>query len=311
MLDFFQFMGYYRGKKWKYMVSVIERKPLSGSFTTICCRKEVTFMEKINVLIVDDNVRTINMLEEIVQGDDEMNVIGRAENGLDALEMIKEKEPDVVLLDLIMPKLDGLGVLEKVKKNKELKKVPSFIVISAIAQERVTENAFELGASYYILKPFDNTVVLSRIRQVRGRASHILEKRQQVGAFETSSFSRTHNLEADVTDIIHEIGVPAHIKGYQYLRDAIMMSVDDNEMLNSITKQLYPSIAKRHKTTPSRVERAIRHAIEVAWSRGKMDTINDLFGYTVSYGKGKPTNSEFVALIADKIRLEYKSAGIN
>ena len=118
--------------------------------------------------------------------------------------------------------------------------------------------------------------------------------------------SREQNLETDVTEIIHEIGVPAHIKGYQYLRDAIMMSVDDTEMLNSITKQLYPSIAKRHKTTPSRVERAIRHAIEVAWSRGKMDTIDSLFGYTVSNGKGKPTNSEFVALIADKIRLEYK-----
>ncbi len=268
-------------------------------------------MEKINVLIVDDNIRTVNMLEEIVQSDEEMNVIGKAENGLDALELIREKEPDVVLLDLIMPKLDGLGVLEKVKKNKDLKKVPSFIVISAIAQERVTENAFELGASYYILKPFDNNVVLSRIKQVKGRAGqHLLEKRAPLGAYETPALSRAHNLEADVTDIIHEIGVPAHIKGYQYLREAIMMSVDDTEMLNSITKQLYPSIAKRHKTTPSRVERAIRHAIEVAWSRGKMDTINNLFGYTVSYGKGKPTNSEFVALIADKIRLEYKSAGI-
>ena len=225
--------------------------------------------------------------------------------------MIKEKEPDVVLLDLIMPKLDGLGVLEKIKKDKELTKVPAFIVISAIAQERVTENAFELGASYYILKPFEGSVVLSRIRQVGGRGSqHILEKRGVLSACEVSPVNRPHSLEADVTDIIHEIGVPAHIKGYQYLRDAIMMSVDDHEMLNSITKQLYPSIAKRHKTTPSRVERAIRHAIEVAWSRGKMDTINDLFGYTVSYGKGKPTNSEFVALIADKIRLEYKSAGL-
>ena len=268
-------------------------------------------MEKINVLIVDDNARTVAMLEEIVQGDEDMTVIGKAENGLDALEMIKEKEPDVVLLDLIMPKLDGLGVLEKIKKDKELTKVPAFIVISAIAQERVTENAFELGASYYILKPFEGSVVLSRIRQVGGRGSqHILEKRGVLSACEVSPVNRPHNLEADVTDIIHEIGVPAHIKGYQYLRDAIMMSVDDHEMLNSITKQLYPSIAKRHKTTPSRVERAIRHAIEVAWSRGKMDTINDLFGYTVSYGNGKPTNSEFVALIADKIRLEYKSAGL-
>ena len=266
-------------------------------------------MGKISVLIVDDNVRTINMLEEIVQNDEEMMVVGKAENGLEALDMIREKEPDVVLLDLIMPKLDGLGVLEKIKKSN-LEKIPSFIVISAIAQERVTENAFELGASYYILKPFDSNVVLNRIRQVKGRgAQKIFERRgAMIG---TEQMNRTHNLEADVTDIIHEIGVPAHIKGYQYLRDAIMMSVDDTEMLNSITKQLYPSIAKLHKTTPSRVERAIRHAIEVAWSRGKMDTINALFGYTVSYGKGKPTNSEFVALIADKIRLEYKSVGLS
>lgn len=270
-------------------------------------------MEKINVLIVDDNVRTINMLEEVVGSDEGMNVIGKAENGLEALDLIAEKQPDVVLLDLIMPKLDGLGVLEKVKKNKELKKVPAFIVISAIAQERVTENAFELGASYYILKPFDSNVVLGRIRQVSGRGGQHILDRHSIGVFgaaEAVAAAKPHNLEADVTDIIHEIGVPAHIKGYQYLRDAIMMSVNDHEMLNSITKQLYPSIAKRHKTTPSRVERAIRHAIEVAWGRGKMDTINELFGYTVSYGKGKPTNSEFVALIADKIRLEYKSAGI-
>ncbi len=268
-------------------------------------------MGNISVLIVDDNVRTINMLEEIVKNTEEMTVVGKAENGLDALELIREKEPDVVLLDLIMPKLDGLGVLEKVKKSTDLAKVPAFIVISAIAQERVTENAFELGASYYILKPFDSNVVLNRIRQVKGRGvQKILDKRAGVVAV-TEQMAKGHNLEADVTDIIHEIGVPAHIKGYQYLRDAIMMSVDDNEMLNSITKQLYPSIAKLHKTTPSRVERAIRHAIEVAWSRGKMDTINALFGYTVSYGKGKPTNSEFVALIADKIRLEYKSFGLS
>ncbi len=267
-------------------------------------------MGNISVLIVDDNVRTINMLEEVVKSAEEMTVVGKAENGLDALEMIREKEPDVVLLDLIMPKLDGLGVLEKVKKSTDLAKVPAFIVISAIAQERVTENAFELGASYYILKPFDSNVVLNRIRQVKGRSGQkILDKR--TSAVMTEQMAKGHNLEADVTDIIHEIGVPAHIKGYQYLRDAIMMSVDDNEMLNSITKQLYPSIAKLHKTTPSRVERAIRHAIEVAWSRGKMDTINALFGYTVSYGKGKPTNSEFVALIADKIRLEYKSFGLS
>lgn len=265
--------------------------------------------QKISVAVADDNVRIANLLEYELQKDDEIEFVGKTENGLEILELIKQKQPDVVLLDLIMPKLDGLGVLERAKKDAlEGKKVPEFIVISAIGQELVTENAFLLGAKYYIMKPFDTETVISRIKQLKKAKE---EKTAQMvvrnSVFENAPIrSREQNLETDVTEIIHEIGVPAHIKGYQYLRDAIMMSVDDTEMLNSITKQLYPSIAKRHKTTPSRVERAIRHAIEVAWSRGKMDTIDSLFGYTVSNGKGKPTNSEFVALIADKIRLEYK-----
>lgn len=263
-------------------------------------------MSKISVLIADDNVRTAGQLEDVINGDKEMEVIGKAEDGEEALGLIKEKKPDVVLLDLIMPKLDGLGVMESVKKDASIKKIPAFIVITGIGQEMVTESAFALGASYYMLKPFDYQLMISRIKQVRGVTSH--QRWQEGGqrAGEGRNVFLERNLESDVTNIIHEIGVPAHIKGYHYLRDAIMMSVNDSEMLNSITKQLYPSIAKRHKTTPSRVERAIRHAIEVAWSRGKMDTIDELFGYTVSNGKGKPTNSEFVALITDKIRLEYK-----
>jgi two-component system, response regulator, stage 0 sporulation protein A len=263
-------------------------------------------MSKISVAIVDDNERMVNLLSDIMKEDSDIEVVGTAENGVDALTLIKEKKPDVVLLDLIMPKLDGLGVMEKVRQNGEYKKTPAFIVITAIGQEGVTENAFELGADYYILKPFDNQMVLTRVKHMKGDMFNKITSHPKGNIYENKSSFMERNLEVDVTNIIHEIGVPAHIKGYQYLRDAIMMSVNDSEMLNSITKLLYPSIAKRHKTTPSRVERAIRHAIEVAWSRGKMDTIDELFGYTVSNGKGKPTNSEFVALIADKIRLEYK-----
>ena len=205
-----------------------------------------------------------------------------------------------------MPKLDGLEVMQQVNRDTSLKKRPAFIVISAIGQENITENAFSLGAMYYIMKPFENDMILRRIHQVTEK--QMLQPVHQIKGrtVEYVSEYREKNLEADVTNVIHEIGVPAHIKGYQYLRDAIMMSVEDMEMLNSITKILYPTIAKKHQTTPSRVERAIRHAIEVAWSRGKMDTIDALFGYTVSNGKGKPTNSEFIALIADKIRLEYE-----
>lgn len=157
------------------------------------------------------------------------------------------------------------------------------------------------------MKPFDNEMVINQIKLVHDRSIKRVNEPRKVNAYEKYQEPVERDLEADVTNIIHEIGVPAHIKGYQYLREAIMMSVNDIEMLNSITKILYPTIAKQYQTTPSRVERAIRHAIEVAWSRGKMDTIDELFGYTINNGKGKPTNSEFIALIADKIRLEYRS----
>lgn len=262
-------------------------------------------MRKIRVLTVDDNVRILELYDELLKKDTEIEHVGRAEDGAEAVKKIKELQPDVVLLDIIMPKLDGIGVLEQIRKDAELGKQPRVIVVTAIGQERVTESVFALGASYYIMKPFDSAMILQRIHQVMGEGMLCTAEPGKFVSPEMKAQS-SNRLEADVTDIIHEIGVPAHIKGYQYLRDAIMMSVDNTEMLNSITKMLYPSIAKHHKTTPSRVERAIRHAIEVAWSRGKTDTIDALFGYTVAGGKGKPTNSEFVALIADKIRLEYK-----
>ncbi|MBE5929165.1 MAG: sporulation transcription factor Spo0A [Lachnospiraceae bacterium] len=262
-------------------------------------------MTKMRILIADDNTKMIDTLDKLISKEDDMEVCATAQDGVDAVDKIKKFKPDVVLLDIIMPKLDGLGVIERIRDKEQLEKVPEFIVISGIGQDVVTENAFELGVAYYILKPFDNDVVISRIRKLRSNLKGKFAV-NGTGVYERINNRREHDLESDVTNIIHEIGVPAHIKGYQYLRDAIMMSVNDGEMLNSITKLLYPSIAKQHKTTPSRVERAIRHAIEVAWSRGKVDTIDELFGYTINNGKGKPTNSEFVALIADKIRLEYK-----
>jgi len=263
-------------------------------------------MEKLNVAIADDNERMVRLLGDIIRSDEELQVIGTAKDGLEACEMIRTKEPDVVLLDIVMPKLDGLGVMDKINNDRNIKKHPTFIMISAIGQEKITEDAFALGADYYIMKPFDNDMVLNRIKQLKNRNTKKASEVRKVNAYEKDDEYKERNLESDVTNIIHEIGVPAHIKGYQYLREAIIMSVMDMEMLNSITKILYPTIAKKYQTTPSRVERAIRHAIEVAWSRGKMDTIDELFGYTISTGKGKPTNSEFIALIADKIRLEYR-----
>ena len=184
--------------------------------------------------------------------------------------------------------------------------MPVIIVLSAIGQESVTEDAFALGASYYIMKPFNHEMLLGRLKGLQKHGEKLCVPHQTEAIKERGSVCEERDLETDVTNMIHEIGVPAHIKGYQYLREAIIMSVTNMDMLNSITKILYPGIAKKFDTTPSRVERAIRHAIEVAWSRGKMDTIDELFGYTISNGKGKPTNSEFIALITDKIRLQMK-----
>lgn len=263
-------------------------------------------MEKLNVAIADDNEIMLDLLSSIVKSDEGLDVVGTAKDGEEAYRMIKEKNPDVVLLDIVMPKLDGLGVLDKVNQDRTMKKHPKFIMISAIGQERITEDAFKKGADYYIMKPFDNNMVIARIKNLYAKNSQ-KNMVNKLSAYEKEEPVKVHNLENDVTNIIHEIGIPAHIKGYQYLREAIIRSVEDTEMLGSITKILYPSIAKKFQTTPSRVERAIRHAIEVAWSRGKMDTIDELFGYTVNNGKGKPTNSEFIALIADKIRLDYKN----
>lgn len=260
-----------------------------------------------NVAIADDNERILQLLEDILSSEQDINVVGKAKNGEEAYTLIKSKEPDVVLLDIIMPKYDGLTVMDKVNKDETIKKRPAFIVMSAIGQEAITDDAFNMGASYYIMKPFDNDMVINRIKHIKNTMGHKVHENRKINAYESKNEYIERNLESDVTNIIHEIGIPAHIKGYQYLRDAIIMSVNDMEMLNSITKILYPGIAKKHQTTASRVERAIRHAIEVAWTRGKMDTIDELFGYTVNKGKGKPTNSEFIALIADKIRLEYKS----
>ncbi len=260
----------------------------------------------VNVAIADDNERIVKVLDDLLSKDAEIKIVGKAKNGEEAYDIIKKEKPDVVLLDIIMPKLDGLSVMDKVNKDKSIDKIPAFVVMSAIGQEAITDDAFNMGANYYIMKPFDNEIVINRIKSIKNKSVKKLYDGRILNPNETKGDYIERNLEADVTNIIHEVGVPAHIKGYQYLRDAIMMSVNDMEMLNSITKILYPTIAKKNNTTSSRVERAIRHAIEVAWSRGKMDTIEELFGYTINMGKGKPTNSEFIALISDKIRLEYK-----
>ena len=256
------------------------------------------------IAIADDNEKMLNIMGKVLAEQNDFEVVGMATNGLEIINIIKDKQPDIVLLDIIMPQIDGLTVMEKVKTDKDVTKEPTFIVISAVGRESVTEDAFNMGATYYIMKPFDNQMLINRIRYVKSNKK-LLDNKRAALVTDNSEAVSDRSLEADITEIIHDIGIPAHIKGYQYLRDSIMLSVKDNDVINSITKILYPTIAKKYQTTSSRVERAIRHAIEVAWNRGNTDTLNGLFGYTISNGKGKPTNSEFIALIADKIRLEY------
>ena len=270
--------------------------------------------EKIRVLIADDNIEFVMTLHGYLEKEEEMEVIGMAKDGNEAYTMILEKQPDVVLLDVIMPQLDGLGVLEKLSAT-QITKMPLCIMLSAVGQDKITQKAINLGAEYYIVKPFDISLLIKRIKDfkyyqpgsVKGNYAS-REIKQQYIEIAPESKKDEGNLEALVTNVIHEVGVPAHIKGYQYLREAIMMVVNDIDIINQITKQLYPEIADKYKTTPSRVERAIRHAIEVAWGRGQTETVESIFGYTVSAAKGKPTNSEFIAMIADKLRLELKSA---
>lgn len=255
--------------------------------------------KKISVLIAVDNKDFCDCLIGHIEKQQDMEVIATAHDGVDACKRILSEKPDVALIDGIMPKLDGIGVLEKLHDTVPRPETMP-IILTAITDEKITQRAFELGARYYIAKPFDMELLTERIRQLKAPAPAVV--RPINGAARTA-----YSLETKVTAILHEIGVPAHIRGYHYMREAIIMAINDIDVLNYITKELYPAIAKKCNTTPSRVERAIRHAIEVAWSRGRVDAIDDLFGYTVSGHKGKPTNSEFIALIADRLRLELKA----
>lgn len=252
---------------------------------------------KIKVLIGDDSaeygVACANTLRSMG-----FFVVARPKDGLSLFEAIKNEMPDVAIIDAIMPNFDAIELMKKIMNS--VYKKPLFIVASTYDNPFIEKQVMENGASYFMLKPFEMKTLGERIMALTGRELQI----DNGISFQKNSGSTS--LEVVVTDIIHQIGVPAHIKGYHYLREAIIQSVNDSSKLESVTKVLYPSVAKRFQTTSSRVERAIRHAIEIAWDRGNLDTLNAFFGYTINTGKGKPTNSEFVALITDKIRIKYK-----
>ena len=259
--------------------------------------------DKISVLIADDNRVFANNVAAYLKTQSDFLVAGCAYDGDEALGMILETKPDMVLLDIIMPKRDGLSILKRLNEMR-LEKTPPVIAISVADTSWITESVSRLGARYFLLKPQSSEAIADALRTFSNVPRQAV--RNVVVNANTVPDKVKPDLESVVTEFIHELGVPAHIKGYQYIRTAIMMVVNNMEMLNYITKQLYPAIAKKYGTTSSRVERAIRHSIEVAWSRGKPETMNEIFGYTIDTEKGKPTNSEFIAMVADRIRLQIK-----
>ena len=242
------------------------------------------------VLLADANEEFRALVRKIIDEAGEFTVVADVGDGTEALRLAEQERPDLLMMDVVLPGLDGFGVLKRLRERAG--KMPKVILISAFCSDRVVAEAVELGASYFLTKPVEENALIDRIRAV----------------FEREETAQEHPTELKnlVTSVIHEIGVPAHIKGYQYLREAIMIAVDDMDVINAVTKVLYPEVAKRFNTTASRVERAIRHAIEVAWDRGDLETLQKYFGYTVSNTKGKPTNSEFIAMIADRLQLQRR-----
>ena len=262
------------------------------------------------VAIADDNSEVLQILGNLVEKNRNCKLVAVSKDGIYTLDMLQGSNPDLLFLDMVMPRLDGIGVLEAISREHEKRNI-RVVIMSALGQGELAREGLKKGGATFINKPIMDS---EELQELLSNADEIMDfwqcrmnqNRPLVGINEEPDLQSVHNdaLENAVTNMIHEVGIPAHIKGYQYLREAIMLSVQDMEMLNSITKLLYPTIAAKYDTTPSRVERAIRHAIEVAWGRGTMETLDRLFGYTINYGKGKPTNSEFIALITDKIRLQ-------
>ena len=256
-------------------------------------------MQKITVLIADDSREYCEEFKKYASLTKDIDVVGTAYDGLAVINMVTELKPMVLVLDDVMPGLDGIGVIERINSMKDFPK-PKIVVISAFSSETYNKLLTEFGVHYQLSKTYSMELVLNRIRMIAG-SGH--STKRNIGGI-----TACNDTECMVTTELHKVGIPAHIKGYEYLREAILMVLNERELINSVTKQLYPAVAKKHKTSPSRVERAIRHAIEGAWSRADTDTLDEVFGYTINQAKGKPTNSEFIAMISDNLRLELKIA---
>lgn len=276
---------------------------------------------KIKVLLADDNREFSDVLSKYLQKQDDMEIVGIANNGVEVLAMLSELRPDVIVLDIIMPGLDGVAVLERLRTcNLGFK--PKIIILSAVGHDKLIRRAIALGADYYLLKPFDMEVFIRRIREVVGDFStdfgeSIFSSNQPgLGFTAVTSYPYIFNgwnqpsIEAEVVSIIRDIGIPARMKGYQYLKEAILMVIGNRDLLEKVTKELYPMIAEKFNTTPANVDRAIRHAIAAGWNRGRTEAINEVFGCAAYHKEGRPTNREFIAEIADRVRLRIKYSSI-
>ena len=259
--------------------------------------------KKVKIIVADDNRNLCQMLQNYLQDQEDLSIVGIANNGLDAWELIQTQEPDLIILDLVMPNLDGLGVLERINARTIMTR-PKIIMLTAFGQESLTNQAMMHGVDYFILKPFDLDFLSKRIRALTQDLPTASPSQSSSSTYPSvTPVGGELNLVSEVTTIMHQIGIPAHVKGYQYIRDAILMVVEDVSLLGAVTKKLYPGIARKYNTASSRVERGIRHAIELAWERGNKDSLKRIFGYSMNIERQKPTNSEFIALIADKLRV--------
>lgn len=255
-----------------------------------------------NILITEEATEFCREDEKIL-ADNKFITSYSGKDGVELMEKIMTIQPDVILMDMFMTRMDGVGVLRALSRQN-LSKKPVVFVYSTFNSPVLEREIMNCGASYFVLKPYNMSDLVESMTSMLTNSN----EDKNVTKFSYYSNSST-SMEIKITEILHQIGVPAHIKGYNYLRDSIFMSVENPDIINAVTKKLYPSVAKKYETTSSRVERAIRHAIEVAWDRGDVDILNSYFGYTIHNDRGKPTNSEFIAMISDKLRLQLKNVG--
>lgn len=294
------FLFSFRHSKWRIITAPAKRfhnMDLRQNYFKAGCKR---MAKGTKIVIADDNQNFCKVLQNYLQAQEDLYIVKVAFNGTDAWELIQTHQPDLVILDVVMPHIDGVSILERINARTTIQR-PKIVMITAFGQESLTHQAMMLGVDYFILKPFDLDILNKRIRTLTQDLSYSIPAQLTFSPPSITTAGGARDAVIEVTNVMHQIGIPAHVKGYQYIRDAILMVMEDTSLLGLITKELYPTIAKKFNTGPSRVERGIRHAIELAWERGQKEMLQRIFGYTMNVERQRPTNSEFIALLADKL----------